>query len=184
MPINPSPVTTATTSPIIATLRANTVMQAFKRFMSEAKKRGIRVVMDLVMNHTSTQHPWFVTGKRGPEAPTHSYYLFRDAPLDWGQPWNASAKTWHQIGPRYFYGLFWGGMPDLNYGDPNAARNVECERMVASAGGRWASTGCSPLPGRKRERASGRPTGNTCILASTRRLSDAVGEDRVLIGEV
>ncbi len=125
MPINPSP---SYHGYDVTDYRAIAAeyggMDAFRRFLKAAHARGIRVVMDLVVNHTSSQHPWFVKGKRGPQNSTFDYYHFRDSPLDWTQPWNTSSPTWHPIGKRYFYGLFWGGMPDLNFKNPAVRREM------------------------------------------------------------
>ena len=85
----------------------------FQRLMEEAHARGIRVIVDLVLNHTSVEHPWFEAAVADVEAPTRDYYLWAaEEPRmigPFGQP------VWHESPTGYYYGLFWGGMPDLNY---------------------------------------------------------------------
>jgi glycosidase len=137
------------------------------------------------MNHTSTQHPWFVKGKRGPQNDTHGFYLFRDEPLDWGQPWNAKSQTWHRIGPRYFYGLFWGGMPDLNYG------NAQVRKEMLGIGEWWLRQGVDGfrLDAARylHENGKGRQADQPETHAFWRRLrsvAEQVSSDSVLIGEV
>ncbi len=92
----------------------------FERLAAEAKKRGIRLVLDLVMNHSSNRHPWFVKGKRGPGHPHHDWFVWGRSAPKWGRPWDSNAEVWHRVGDtdRYYYGLFWGGMPDLNWANP------------------------------------------------------------------
>ncbi|NHZ72089.1 MAG: alpha-amylase [Aquificales bacterium] len=83
----------------------------FKRLVEEANDRGIRVIVDLVMNHTSDQHPWFQEA-RDPASAQRDWYIWQDeAPVD--------SNYWHQDDDgSYYYGYFWGGMPDLNYENP------------------------------------------------------------------
>ncbi len=92
-------------------------MQDFDRFLAAANQRGIRVIIDFVMNHSAKDHPWFQDAMKGPESPHRSRYLWRDSDPGWTQPWGKNA-VWHKTGSGYYYGLFWGGMPDLNLGDP------------------------------------------------------------------
>ena len=89
----------------------------FDHFLTEAKKRGIRVIIDFVMNHSSREHPWFVDAQSGPGAKHRDFYLWRSADPGWTQPWGKNG-VWHAAGGSYYYGLFWGGMPDLNLGNP------------------------------------------------------------------
>jgi glycosidase/outer membrane protein assembly factor BamB len=84
----------------------------YLRFLDEAHKRGIAVVVDLVMNHTSREHPWFVEARR-PGTPHETWYIWDATPDFWLNPWGGAA--WHQVGLRYYFGMFWEGMPDLNY---------------------------------------------------------------------
>lgn len=84
----------------------------FQRFLEAAHERGIAVIVDLVMNHTSTEHPWFQDSIH-PGSPRESWYIWEEMPTFWTNPWGGLA--WHQIGLRYFFGMFWEGMPDLNY---------------------------------------------------------------------
>lgn len=82
----------------------------FRELVAEAHRRGIAVIIDLVLNHTSSQHPWFISALgAGPRSPYYDYYLWADAPASGG---------WHQHGDRYYYGHFWSEMPDLNYTNP------------------------------------------------------------------
>lgn len=87
----------------------------FKRFMQEAHKRGIAVIVDLVLNHVSSQHPWFFKAY-AEDAKYHDWFIWRnDDPGSMG-PWGQ--EIWHQKGEKYYYGLFWSEMPDLNFRNP------------------------------------------------------------------
>ena len=95
----------------------------FLALIDAAHARGMRVIVDNVINHTSSQHPWF-RGARGVRSPTHDWYVWSDEPraVEWG------SRVWHDPtrsgdGP-YYFGLFWSGMPDLNL------RNAEATRAV------------------------------------------------------
>jgi alpha-amylase len=83
--------------------------------LAAAHARGMRVIVDLVMNHTSEQHPWFVEAASGQSSPRRDWYVWSSKDLEWGQPWNAAGDTWHRKGDGYYYGIFWSGMPDLNF---------------------------------------------------------------------
>ncbi len=90
-------------------------MADFEAFLAAAHARGIKVIVDYVMNHCSTQHPWFQAAAAG--NPIYRDY-FRWSASDPGQtgPWGQ--QVWHWDPSGYYYGLFWGGMPDLNYENP------------------------------------------------------------------
>ena len=89
----------------------------FKRFMSEAHKRGIRVLVDMVLNHTSSDHPWFQSAALDSASPYRDWYIW--SPVQKTNP-NWGAPIWHHAPYRneYYYGLFWSGMPDLNLSNP------------------------------------------------------------------
>ncbi len=92
----------------------------FQSLMAAAHARGLRVIIDLVMNHTSDQHPWFASeAASGPWSPTSdTFYRWNTTDPGTTQPWGAD-HVWHlDTNGRYYYGLFWSGMPDLNYGNP------------------------------------------------------------------
>jgi alpha-amylase len=82
--------------------------------LEAADARGIRVIVDLVLNHSSSEHPWFLNAETGPSATYRHFYVWSDSDLGWSQPWS-SHGTWHATSSGYYYGLFWGGMPDLNF---------------------------------------------------------------------
>jgi glycosidase len=101
----------------------------FKRLVDEAHGRGIKVVLDLVLNHTSSQHPWFQEALRDPQSPYRDYYIFsRDDPGYKG-PWGE--QVWHKspLRDEYYYGIFYDGMPDLNYRNP--AVTAEAQKISA-----------------------------------------------------
>jgi glycosidase len=108
----------------------------FDRLIAEAHNRGIRVIMDLVVNHSSAWHPWFIQANQSTTDSFHDWYVWRQDDPGWTQPWSAS-QTWHKSHrlPLYYYGLFWGGMPDLNFENPE----VRAE-MIAVAR-RWLARG-------------------------------------------
>jgi glycosidase len=92
-------------------------MEDFKQLLAEAEKRGIKIIIDLVVNHTSTQHPWFQAAQ-DPESEFHDWYVWSDAHPQVPGPWFQNA--WHRnpVNDLYYYGIFWGGMPDLNFDNP------------------------------------------------------------------
>ena len=101
---------------------------AFARLCAEAHRRGMHVVVDLVLNHTSVKHPWFVESASSPQSPRRDWYVWSPTLLHWGQPWNPAGETWHQRNGAYYYGLFWSGMPDLNF--RNQAVRAEARRIA------------------------------------------------------
>jgi len=87
-------------------------MADFEAFLDEAHARGIKVIIDLVLNHTSNQHPWF-TQSANNSNDFRDWYVWSDNNPGFSGPWGQD--VWHGNGGDYYYGLFWGGMPDLNY---------------------------------------------------------------------
>ena len=88
-----------------------------ERLFREADARGMKVILDLVLNHSSAQHPWFEDAVTGIDAEYRDYYVWRDDNPGWTQPWGGGG-TWHKRGDQYYYAVFWQGMPDLNYRNP------------------------------------------------------------------
>jgi glycosidase len=89
----------------------------FKRLASEAHRRGITVLVDMVLNHSGSGHPAFQAALRDTTSPYRSWYRFSPTPGGKG-PWGQEA--WHRspVRDEYYYGVFWAGMPDLNYETP------------------------------------------------------------------
>ncbi len=89
--------------------------------IAAAHARGLRVILDFVMNHSSSQHPWFKAA-RDPNDPQHaryrSWYRWRTTPPAWKRPWDGAA-VWHPSGlGDWYYALFWSEMPDLDLENP------------------------------------------------------------------
>jgi len=93
----------------------------FKRLMAEAHKRGIRVIIDLVLNHTSNQHPWFQDASK-PGGKYRDWYIWADKNGGYVGPWGQ--QVWHQLGDQWYFGMFWAGMPDLNYRNPQVTEEM------------------------------------------------------------
>ncbi len=101
-------------------------MEDFNRFLQEAHRRGIRVILDFMINHTSSQHAWFVDSSSGPGSPKRDWYVWRPDDPGWRQPWSDQGQpTWHEKNGAYYYGIFWGGMPDLNFRNPEVRHEIE-----------------------------------------------------------
>jgi alpha-glucosidase len=90
----------------------------------EAHKRGIRVIMDFVVNHTSYQHPWFLDSKSSRNAPHRDWYIWRDGkgpgqpPNNWESSFGGSAWTLDPTTGQYYYHYFEAEQPDLNWRNP------------------------------------------------------------------
>jgi glycosidase len=82
----------------------------FKAFVAAAHQHHIRVLVDLVLNHTSSQHPWFQEALSDTASPHRSWYRWSTTP---GNNWHKSP-----VSGEYYFGLFWSGMPDLNWENP------------------------------------------------------------------
>jgi len=94
----------------------------FKQFLSEARRRGIKVIIDFVINHTSSEHPWF-QASQDPKSDKRDWYVWSDAKPDYAGPWNQ--PVWHEGESGYYYGVFWEGMPDLNLRNPDVTAQIE-----------------------------------------------------------
>jgi len=95
----------------------------FDRFIAAAHERGIRVILDFVMNHTSSQHPWFLESASSTTSPKRDWYVWSATDPGWRQPWGGD-PSWHPRNGAYYYGVFWSGMPDLNYRTPAVKAEV------------------------------------------------------------
>ena len=96
----------------------------FHRLVDAAHARGIRVIMDLVVNHTSDRHPWFLAA-RDPADPHHAWYT-------WAGPRTALQATsatggpaWHALGKQHYLGTFTGAMPDLDFDTPAVREAID-----------------------------------------------------------
>ncbi len=97
----------------------------FKRLIDEAHKRGIEVIVDLVLNHTSSEHPWFVESASDPSSPKRDWYRWSTKDDGSKAPWSGGGPVWHKKGDDYYFALFWEGMPDLNYDNPEVTQEME-----------------------------------------------------------
>jgi len=97
----------------------------FARLVTEAHRRGIRIILDLVVNHTGSGHPWFADSASSPSAAHRDWYVWSPTDPGWTQPWGGNTPTWHALNGFYYYGVFWSGMPDLNFRTPAVRQEIE-----------------------------------------------------------
>ncbi len=93
----------------------------FLRLMEEAHQRGIRVIVDLALNHTGRDHAWFQASLQ-PNSPYRDWYVWQDADPGWRGP--SGQKVWIRHDSGYYYAVFWDGMPDLNYRNPDVTEQM------------------------------------------------------------
>ncbi|MEL7146018.1 MAG: alpha-glucosidase [Bacteroidota bacterium] len=103
-------------------------MDDFDRLLSEMKQRGLRLVMDLVANHTSDEHQWFLDSRQK-EHPKHDYYIWRDGvngrePNNWQSIFGGSAWRYDEVADKYFLHLFTKKQPDLNWENPAVRQEI------------------------------------------------------------
>lgn len=104
-------------------------MADFDELLAAAHERGIRIVMDLVVNHTSDEHPWFIESRSSKENPKRDYYIWRDAvdghePNNWGSSFSGSAWEWDEKTQMYYLHCFSKKQPDLNWENPKVRDDV------------------------------------------------------------
>lgn len=107
--------------------------------ISEAHAKGIKVIMDFPINHTSSEHPWFAAASSDENSEYRNYYRWvnendsvdfsKNDESDWG------SVVWHRVGDSYYYGMFGEDMPDLNYNNPKVREEIK------SAAGKWLEMG-------------------------------------------
>ena len=95
-------------------------MEDFDRLLAEAHEKGLRIVMDLVVNHTSDEHPWFIESRSSAESPYRDYYIWREGkdgnpPNNWGASFRGSAWERCEETGMYYLHTFSKKQPDLNW---------------------------------------------------------------------
>jgi len=98
-------------------------MDDFKNLVAEANKRDIRIIIDLVINHTSDKHPWFKEAKKAPNSPYRDWYIWSDTDPNYEGPWGE--RVWHSSTSGFYYGIFEAFMPDLNYANPEVTAEMK-----------------------------------------------------------
>jgi alpha-glucosidase len=117
------------------------MLDEFDLLLEHLHRRGIRLVLDFVPNHTSDQHPWFKESRKSRSAPKRDWYLWADAaptggpPNNWLSRFGGSAWEWDHLTEQYYYHSFLAQQPDLNW------RNVEVRRAMADVMRFWLSRG-------------------------------------------
>jgi alpha-glucosidase len=105
-------------------------MKDFKTLVKEAKKRDIHLILDLVLNHTSDQHPWFLESKKSKDSPYHDWYLWHDPkpdgspPNNWTAVFGGSAWEYDPNLNQYYYHMFYKEQPDLNWRNPDVRKEM------------------------------------------------------------
>ncbi len=105
-------------------------MQDFDELLNQAHARGIRIVMDLVVNHTSDEHPWFIESRKSKDNPFRDYYIWRNGkdektpPNNWGACFGGSAWQYDAQTGMYYLHLFSKKQPDLNWDNPKVRREI------------------------------------------------------------
>ncbi len=185
-------------------------MADFDRLVAEAKKRNIRILLDMVMNHTSDKHPWFIESESSRTNPKRDWYIWRDGkgpgvpPNNWQSAFGHSAWQYQDKTKQWYYHKFYIQQPDLNW------RNPQVEKAMFSTVSFWLKKGVAGFrfdaiptlfedPGLKDEKIlpgtnsygdpniDGSLTENLPevhdVMRRLRKLSDSFPGDRVLIGE-
>jgi maltose alpha-D-glucosyltransferase / alpha-amylase len=117
-------------------------MRQFKRFVKEAHARGLKVITELVINHTSDQHPWFQRAVKSPPGSRwRDWYVWSDTPEPYPdvriifEDFETSNWAWHAEAQQYYWHRFYGHQPDLNFDNP------EVQEAIAEVLDFWAETG-------------------------------------------
>lgn len=104
-------------------------LEDFDEMLAEAHKLGIKIVMDLVVNHSSDEHRWFVESRKSKDNPYRDYYIWREAkdgkePNNWGSCFGGSAWEYDQTTDMYYLHMFSKKQPDLNWENPKLRQEV------------------------------------------------------------
>ncbi|MGH9541365.1 MAG: maltose alpha-D-glucosyltransferase [Terriglobales bacterium] len=166
-------------------------LEDFRELLDEAHVRNIRVLADLVMNHTSDQHPWFQQARSSPSSPYRDWYVWSDNPHRYKDARvifvdsEVSNWTWDPVAGAYFWHRFYSHQPDLNYDEP-AVREAMMEVVF-----HWLDMGldgfrCDAVPylfEREGTICENLPETHAFLRELRRRVEERYGGDRVLMAE-
>ena len=99
-------------------------LKDMEELISVAKTHGIKILMDLVVNHTSNQHKWFLESKKSKNNPYRDYYIWRDETSDLRSTFGGSAWTYDETTHQYYYHNFASEQPDLNWENPKVREEI------------------------------------------------------------
>jgi glycosidase len=165
-------------------------MDDFRELVEEAHKRDIHIIMDLVVNHSSNQHPWFIEAAKGTTNPFRDYYVWanrdsiadeiakKEITLD-----SDNIRQWHPNGndSEHYYGFFTGEMPDLNFDNP------ELRQEIYKIGRFWLEeigVDGFRLDAAKHIYPDDQPEDNHAFWAEFRQEMEKVKPDVYLVGEI
>ena len=103
--------------------------KSFDRLLAAMRERGLKLIMDLVVNHSSDEHHWFQQAKKSKDNPYHDYYIWRgnnpnEKPNNWQSVFNGSVWKWNEATQEHFLHLFTQKQPDLNWENPKVRKEV------------------------------------------------------------
>ena len=104
-------------------------LEDFKKLLDKAHENGLKVIMDLVVNHTSDQHPWFLESQKSKDNPYRDYYLWEDAspnqmPNDWISFFGGSTWAYDEKTKQAYFHVFAKEQPDLNWKNPKVRQQI------------------------------------------------------------
>ena len=105
-------------------------LEDFDTLVEEAHRRDLRIIMDMVMNHTSDQHPWFLQSRSSRDNPYRDWYIWKDTapngglPNNWASQFGGSAWEWDPHTAQYYLHLFARQQPDLNWRNPEVQQEM------------------------------------------------------------
>ena len=107
-------------------------LRDFQAFLAGAHKRGLRVITELVLNHTSDQHPWFQRARNAPKGhPWRDYYVWSDTATEYSsariifKDFERSNWTWDPVANQYFWHRFFSHQPELNFDNPSVRKDIQ-----------------------------------------------------------
>lgn len=99
-------------------------MSDMEELLAQANQRGIKIIMDLVVNHTSDEHAWFIEARENAASPERDYYIWRDQPNDLVSTFSGSAWEYDETSGQYYLHLFGKKQPDLNWENEELRHNI------------------------------------------------------------
>lgn len=107
----------------------------FKRLLRETEKRGVKVIIDKILNHSGSGHPWFQDAVNNPNGKYRNWYVWAKSNTNLSERSAVSGNAWHRAGGGHYLAAFWSGMPDLNFDNP------EVRQEAAKIGKFWLQMG-------------------------------------------